>query len=115
MLLKISFPWHHTRAVISQKEALLDKRDQVIVFCVHFITNEERKKHQVWCLQKTINNEQKHFLCKVHKPKTKDELANGITTFWRTRMTRDKCNRYIDHLAKVIPVVIEREGRASGY
>ena len=30
-------------------------------------------------------------------------------------MTRDKCNRYIDHLKKVVPKVIEREGRASGY
>ena len=26
-----------------------------------------------------------------------------------------KCRRYIGHLAKVIPTVIEREGRASGY
>ena len=44
-----------------------------------------------------------------------NELINGIKTFWGTRVTTAKCNRYIDHLKKVAPKVIERGGCASGY
>ena len=57
----------------------------------------------------------KNYLRKLWKPKTKEELIEGIRNFWRTRMTKVKCNKYIDHLEKVIPKVIERGGRASGY
>ena len=60
-------------------------------------------------------HELKYFLRKTWKPKTKEELTEGILTFWSERMTIEKCNRYIDHLNKVIPKVIEKEGRASGY
>lgn len=59
-------------------------------------------------------HELKHFLRKTHKPQTKEQLENGIRMFWQTRMTREKCNRYIGHIAKVVPVVIAREGCASG-
>lgn len=62
-----------------------------------------------------IWHELKNFLRKTWKPKTKDELISGIKYFWQTRMTKEKCNKYIDHLKKVIPKVIERGGRASGY
>lgn len=54
----------------------------------------------------------KHYLRKTCKPARKEELIDGIKTFWATRMTKDKCNRYIDHLKKVVPKVIEREGHA---
>lgn len=37
----------------------------------------------------------KHFLRKTWKPKTREELINGIRNFWRTRMTKEKCNQYI--------------------
>ena len=49
------------------------------------------------------------------KPKTKEELMAGLEKFWEERMTPDKSAKYISHLRKVIPKVIEREGRASGY
>ena len=42
------------------------------------------------------------------KPKTKDEIVQGIVKFWDT-VTIEKCNRYINHLKKVIPRVIELE------
>ena len=59
-------------------------------------------------------HEMKH-LRKYVKPKTKEELMAGLEKFWVERMTPDKCAKYISHLRKVIPKVIEREGRASGY
>ena len=60
-------------------------------------------------------HELKHFLRKVKKPKTKQELVDGIAEFWTARVTAVKCNTYINHLKTVLPKVIEREGRASGY
>ena len=58
--------------------------------------------------------ELKYFLQKTWKPHTKDELVEGIMTFWQTQMSRQKYNRYIN-LQKVIAKVIERGGRASGF
>ena len=48
------------------------------------------------------------------KPHTKDELIQGIQTFWCT-VDVAKCNKYIGHLKKVIPKVIELRGAATGY
>ena len=48
------------------------------------------------------------------KPKTKEELIDGIQQFWET-VDRAKCKKYIGHLRKVIPKVIELEGSATGY
>ena len=59
-------------------------------------------------------HELKNFLRTLVKPKNKEELVSGIQTFWDT-VTAEKCRRYIGHLQKVIPVVIQRQGRASGY
>ena len=60
-------------------------------------------------------NELKFFLSTVVKPRNKDELVDGIRTFWSTRVTPEKCQHYISHLKKVLPEVIRREGRASGH
>ena len=49
------------------------------------------------------------------KPQTKEELVKGITDFWDTRVTPEKCRRYIAHLQKVLPIVVERQGKASGH
>jgi len=56
-----------------------------------------------------------HFLQAVVKPTTKEELLTGITRFWRERVTAEKCTctTYINHLKRVIPVVIQHEGHAS--
>ena len=59
-------------------------------------------------------HELKEFLrCEI-KPTTKDELVRGITTFWES-VSIQKCARYIRHLRKVIPKVIEDEGGPTGY
>ena len=59
-------------------------------------------------------NELKEYICREVKPRTKDELVDGISKFWET-VTVEKCNRYINHLKKVIPRVIELNGEPTGY
>jgi len=59
-------------------------------------------------------HELKNHLRRFVKPRVKEELLNGIQQFWKT-VTPAKCRKYIGHLEKVIPVVIAREGRASGH
>ena len=56
----------------------------------------------------------KYFLCHQHKPKNLETLISGIKLFWMS-LTPAVCSKYISHIHKVIPKVIEVEGRASGY
>ena len=60
-------------------------------------------------------HELKHFLRNVVKPMIKDELLEGIARFWREKLNPAKCVRYIGHIQKVLPIVVERQGRASGH
>ena len=48
------------------------------------------------------------------RPKTKDELIAGIHAFWGT-VNAEKCQKYIGHLRKVMPKVIEVAGGPSGF
>lgn len=59
-------------------------------------------------------HELKHFLRTIVKPRTKEELVNGISRFWEERVDAEKCTKYIGHLQKVLPLVVARQGRASG-
>ena len=45
---------------------------------------------------------------------TKEELISGIEQFWGS-VSGEKCCKYIRHLQKVIPKVIEVGGAAKGY
>ena len=60
-------------------------------------------------------HELKEFIRREIKPSCKDELIQGIKTFWEDRVDVDKCRRYILHLRKVLPKVIEQEGGPTGY
>ena len=44
------------------------------------------------------------------KPTTKEALVDGVKKFWESL----KCKKYIGHLKKVLPCVIELDGRATG-
>ena len=59
-------------------------------------------------------HELKEFIRREIKPKTKEELIGGISKLWET-VTVEKCNRYINHLNKVLPKVIELNGEPTGY
>ncbi len=59
-------------------------------------------------------HELKEFIRREVKPKSKDELINGIREFWKT-VDKQKCTKYIRHLRKVIPKIIELNGCATGF
>ena len=59
-------------------------------------------------------HELKEYLRREVKPHTKDELEAGICRFWDS-VSVDKCVKYISHLRKVIPRVIELDGAATGF
>ena len=59
-------------------------------------------------------HELKEYNRRVIKPKTKDELIEGIKKFWETVIVA-KCVKYINHLKKVLPKVVELNGAATGY
>ena len=48
------------------------------------------------------------------KPRSKEELVGAIKTFWRS-VDVAKCKRYIKHLEKVLPRMVELNGAATGY
>ena len=59
-------------------------------------------------------HELKEFIRREVKPKVKSDLIEGIRAFWNTVDTA-KCAKYIGHLRKVIPKIIELKGVATGY
>ena len=59
-------------------------------------------------------HELKHFIRNIAKPHTKDELVDGIARFWEEKVDAVKCAKYIGHLQSVLPIVVERQGKASG-
>ena len=59
-------------------------------------------------------HELKEYMRREVKPKNKQELISGIQEFWDT-VSVDKCTKYIRHLRKVIPRVIELQGDATLY
>ena len=56
----------------------------------------------------------KQFLRTTYKPKDLNDLKQGIQHFWSS-LTPEVYNRYINHLHKVVPKVIELQGEPSGY
>ncbi len=59
-------------------------------------------------------HELKEYMRREIKPRVKQELVDGILKFWET-VDVEKCTRYIRHLRKVLPRVIELNGQATGY
>ena len=59
-------------------------------------------------------HEMKEYVRREIKPKRKDELIQGILEFWQT-VDITKCRKYIRHLRKVVPKIIECEGGPTGY
>lgn len=59
-------------------------------------------------------HELKEYLRREVKPTRKQELVDGIQQFWR-RVDVNKCTKYIRHLRRVLPRVIELKGAATGF
>ena len=49
------------------------------------------------------------------KPRTKEELVEGISRFWDEKVDAVKCSKYIGHLQTVLPIVVAHQGKASGH
>ena len=71
------------------------------------------RRHQSHPIE-NLWHELKEFLRARVKPRNQEELIEGIKSFWGT-VTPEKCCKYIGHLNKVIPKVIELHGDATGY
>ena len=56
----------------------------------------------------------KQYLRTTYKPGNLEELKRGIQQFWMT-LTPQVCRRYIEHIHKVIPKIIEVNGEPSGF
>ncbi|CAB4007133.1 Transposable element Tcb2 transposase [Paramuricea clavata] len=56
----------------------------------------------------------KHHLRKFTKPTNKEELVQGIQEYWKT-VTPAMCQRYVNHVRKVVPAVIACGGGPTGY
>ncbi len=59
-------------------------------------------------------HELKEYSRRVVKPLTKDQLVAGILEFWET-VDVPKCQKYIHHLKRVVPKVIEMDGGPTGF
>ena len=55
----------------------------------------------------------KRFLRDHHKPSNQASLIEGVKIFWKT-LTPQVCQRYVHHIQRVIPKVIEECGGPSG-
>lgn len=53
----------------------------------------------------------KEFLRNKYKPRGQEDLKKGI----KKKLTPAKCTRYINHMNRVMPVVIEKAGGPSGF
>ena len=56
----------------------------------------------------------KEHLRREVKPRSKEELIQRIVSFWET-VDVEKCCKYINRLAKVLPKVVECESGPSGH
>ena len=56
----------------------------------------------------------KEYIWSEVKPTRKEELVQEILQFWET-VDMAKCTKYIRHLRKVIPKVVELKGEPTGY
>ena len=56
----------------------------------------------------------KDFLQRKIKPKTKQQLVDGIIAYWET-VTPTKCKTFIDHIHKVMPDVVLNSGGPTDY
>ena len=57
-------------------------------------------------------HELKEYIRREVKPRSKRELTTGIKAFWET-VSVEKCQKYIGHIKKVIPAVLECNGQAT--
>ena len=93
--------------LFKKKKLIMNKKVFLIFLSLHYSIQDLNPIENIWA-------HLKWHLRKNAKPRTKEELVDAIQRYWAT-ITPEFCQRYIDHLQKVLPVVVERKGAASGY
>ena len=63
---------------------------------------------------KNLWAEMKKYISSVVKPMVKQDLEDGLHQFW-SALTPERCSRYINHIHKVMPKVLECEGGPTGF
>ena len=63
---------------------------------------------------KNVWGSMKQYIRTNVRPRNIAELKLGIQEYWRT-LTPSVCKKYIGHLKKVVPKVIQEDGGPSGY
>ena len=48
-----------------------------------------------------------------YKPKNLPELEAAVEHYWRTKLTQRVCERYVGHISRVLPVVVEVDGEPN--
>ena len=59
-------------------------------------------------------HELKEYIRK-NKPQTKGEFIELIDYFWTKILSKEKCQKYINHVKKVFPHVIINNGYATAF
>ena len=72
-----------------------------------------QSKSPTWTLLKTFGAHWRHtFVTNISQEPSR--AKDGIRAYW-SKLTLELCSRYIDHLQKVMPIVVEEEGHPSGH
>ena len=110
------------REVMPQKHRLMQDNDPK--HCSKVTKEFFTEKGVNWCKTppesrdcnpiENLWHELKEFIRREVKPKSKQELVTGIQQFWG-QVNGNVCEKYIMHLRKVIPKIIELDGDATGY
>lgn len=50
-----------------------------------------------------------------YKPKNLPELEAAVEHYWQTKLTQRVCERYVGHISRVLPVVVEVDGEPTGF
>ena len=59
-------------------------------------------------------NDLKYFIARTVKPDTKQQLIDGILFFWRNAVTVQYCYSKINHINRVLRVIVNIKGKATG-
>ena len=128
----MNFPDGHRLVIIFSNKVVLNL---LFIYCIQIMDNDPKHCSNLtkdWFVKENINHwitppqspdlnevenvfhELKTYI-RINKTKTKIDLIKIIGRFWKEKMTVEKCKAYIDHIKRVLPLVILNNGGATAY